>query len=226
MKSRTLILILAVVVVIAAGAVFFFINRAEETSLPATIATATSATAPKPAATDEIMVPGPLGEEALGDPKAPTTVIEYASMTCTHCQRFHSEVYPAFKKKYIDTGKVYFIFREFPLDPLAASGFMLARCAPPERYFPIIDLLFDRQRDWAFVDDPAAALLNVVKQAGFTQESFKACLTNQKILDGVNWVKDRGAEKFGVDATPTFFFNGVKKSGELSLEEIDKLVAQ
>lgn len=226
MKPRNIILILAVLVVIAAGAAFFFIDRAEEASLPAAVATAAAAQAPKPAATDEIMVPGPLGEEALGDPKAPMTVIEYASMTCTHCQRFHSEVYPALKQKYIDSGKIYFILREFPLDPLATSAFMLARCAPPERYFPIIDLLFDRQRDWAFVDDPAAALLNVVKQAGFTQESFKACLTNQKILDGVNWVKDRGAEKFGVDATPTFFFNGVKKSGELSLEEIDKLVAQ
>jgi protein-disulfide isomerase len=153
-------------------------------------------------------------------------VIEYASMTCTHCQRFHSTVYPEFKKKYVDTGKVYFILREFPLDPLATSAFMLARCAPAERYFPIVDLLFDRQRDWAFVDDPATALLNVVKQAGFTQESFKACLTNQTILDGVNWVKNRGSDKFGVDATPTFFFNGVKKAGELSLEEIDKLVAQ
>jgi protein-disulfide isomerase len=230
MKTRNLLLILAIVVLVAAAAIFYFVNRSEVASLPEPAATAvtaeTTGSTAKPAAGDDIMVPGPLGEQALGDPKAPMVVIEYASMTCTHCQRFHSTVYPEFKKKYVDTGKVYFILREFPLDPLATSAFMLARCAPGERYFPIVDLLFDRQRDWAFVDDPATALLNVVKQAGFTQESFKACLTNQTILDGVNWVKNRGSDKFGVDATPTFFFNGVKKAGELSLEEIDKLVAQ
>jgi protein-disulfide isomerase len=146
-------------------------------------------------------------------------------MTCPHCQRFHSDVYPEFKTKYIDSGKVYFIFREFPLDALATSAIMLARCAGDGKYFPIVDLLFDHQSEWAFVPDPTAALLNLMRQAGFTEQSFNACLANQQVLDGVNWVKDRGSKEFGVNATPTFFFNGVKRSGEQSIAEIDAALA-
>ena len=219
MKSKQLIMLAALAVVIVAGAVFYFVGRSDKSAIPvaggAPVAVASS---------DALMTPGPLGEMALGDPKAPNVVIEYASMTCTHCQRWHEEVYPEFKTKYIDTGKVYFIFREYPLDPLATSAFMLARCGPKERYFPIVDLLFDQQKSWAFVSDPVAALFGLVKQAGFTEDSFKACLTNQQILDGVNAVKDRASKELGVDATPTFFFNGKKKPGEQSLEDIQKLI--
>jgi protein-disulfide isomerase len=218
MKSKQLIMLVAVAAVIVAGGLFYFLGRSNESAIP--VAT----TAAPAASSDALMAPGPLGEMALGDPKAPNVVIEYASMTCTHCQRWHQEVYPEFKKQYIDTGKVYFIFREYPLDPLATSAFMLARCGPKERYFPLVDLLFDQQKSWAFVSDPVAALFALVKQAGFTEDSFKACLTNQQILDGVNAVKDRASKEFGVDATPTFFFNGKKKPGEQSLEDIQKLI--
>ncbi len=107
------------------------------------------------------MKPGPLGEMALGDPNAPNVVIEYASMTCSHCAAFHAETWPAFKEKYIDTGKVYFIFREYPLDALATAAFMLARCGPKERYFPLVDLMFDRQGEWAFTENPKQALLSL-----------------------------------------------------------------
>ena len=229
MKQRQLLVILAAIVVIAAGAIYYFTRVGREQPVLPEVASETPAALPRAAAatqvTDDLMTPGPLGEMALGDPKAPVTVIEYASMTCSHCQRFHSEVFKPFKEKYIDTGKVYFIFREFPLDPLALAATALARCAPKERYFPIVDLLFDTQRKWAFVDDPKTALFNLVKQAGFTKESFEACLTDPKISQGIEWVHSRASEKFGVDSTPTFFFNGKKQSGELSLEEIDKLVA-
>ncbi len=240
MKQNQVLAILAAVVVVAAGAIYFFTTQAEEHTASQVLAaasssTATDATAAKPsepatpvAASDDtsaLMVPGPLGDRALGDPKAPVTVIEYASMTCSHCQRFHSSTYPALKAKYIDTGKVYFIFREYPLDLLALAASTLARCAPAERYFPIVDLLFDTQRNWAFGEDPKTALFNTVKQAGFTQASFEACLKDQKIVDGINWVKDRAANDFGVDSTPSFFFNGEKASGEMSIQEIDKLIA-
>ena len=227
MKSRSLLLIVALVVVIAAAAIFYFAGRSREPVIPQTADSQTATPAATPAAasaSSDLMTPGPLGDKALGDPKAPNVVIEYASMTCTHCQRFATTVFPDFKKQYIDTGKVYFIFREFPLDPLASSAIMLARCAPEESFFPIVDLLFEHQKEWAFVDDPATALLNLVKQAGFTPDSFKACLTNQKILDGVTAVKDRAAEKLGVDATPTFFFNGKKKPGEQTIEDIQKIL--
>ncbi len=217
-----MLLALAAVVVVAAAAIFFFLNRSE-TQLPAG---ATPAVAPaSSAASGDLMQPGPLGDMTLGDPKAPNVVIEYASMTCTHCQRFNAEIFKPFKAKYIDTGKVYYIFRDFPLDPVATSAIMLAHCAPRERFFPLVDLLFQKQGEWAFVDDPKTALLNLVKQAGFTQDSFNACLTDQKILDGVNAVKDKAASKFGVNATPTFFFNGKKVEGEQTMDQIDKLLA-
>ena len=154
------------------------------------------------ASTEELMKPGPLGEMALGDPKAPNVVIEYASMTCSHCAAFHAETWPAFKEKYIDTGKVYFIFREYPLDALATAAIMLARCGPKERYFPLVDLMFDRQGEWAFTENPKQALLGFVRQAGFTEESFNACLTNKELQDGVLAVKNRASNDFGVSSTP------------------------
>lgn len=230
MKSRQILLIVAAVVVVAAAAVFYFVSLPEKTVLPdgtpaaATATPAPAAATPAPQVGGDLMTPGPLGEKALGDPKAPHVVIEYASLTCSHCQRFATETFPAFKAKYIDTGKVYFIMREFPLDPLATAGVMLARCAPGDQYFPIVDLLFEQQRNWAFVSDPQTALFNIVKQAGFTKDSFEACLKDQKILDGINEVKNRGSN-LGVDATPTFFFDGVKKAGEQSMADLDKLLA-
>lgn len=178
------------------------------------------------ATSEELLVPGPLGEKTLGDPDAPNVVIEYASMTCPHCQHFHETTFDAFKEKYIDTGEVYFVFRAFPLNPLDAAAVMLSNCAPEERYFPMVDLLFEQQSSWAFVEKPAEALLDLVKQAGFTQESFTACLKNQEILDGIDWVRNRGATEFEVQSTPTFFVNGEKSSGALTLEQLDELLAE
>jgi protein-disulfide isomerase len=162
---------------------------------------------------------------ALGDPNAPNVVIEYASMTCSHCAAFHNEVFDEFKTNYIDTGKVYFIFREYPLDALATAAFMLARCGPKERYFPLVDLMFDRQPEWAFTDNPKQALLTFVRQAGFTEETFNACLTNKELQDGVLAVKNRGSNDFGISSTPTFFINGEEHRGGFSIEEFDEILA-
>lgn len=172
----------------------------------------------------ELAKPGPLPEKTLGSPDAPVTVIEYASMTCGHCAHFAATTFPAFKEKYIDTGKVYFILREFPLDPLAAAAFMLARCAPEDQYFNMVELFFAQQKNWAFTNDPVNGMFNLVKQVGFTQQSFEACLTNQQLLDGINAVKDRGADVFKISATPTFFVNGQRVQGAQSLEEFDKIL--
>ncbi len=215
LSARNLLLIVGAVVVIAAAGIFFYVSRPETSAIPPS---GEAETAPA----SELMVAGPLGDKALGDPNAKVTVIEYASLTCSHCAHFHETTFTPFKEKYVDTGKVRFIFREFPFDPVATSAFMLARCAPADSYFPMVDLLFRQQQTWAFGDRPADALFNIVKQAGFTQESFRACLTNQQILDGVNWVKNRAAEQFDVSATPTFFINGKKLSGALTLEELDQ----
>jgi protein-disulfide isomerase len=216
LSARNLLLIVGAAVIVAAAGITYYVSQPETSAIPAT------GSGGETVSTDGLLAAGPLGERALGDPAAKVTVVEYASMTCSHCAAFHEETFTPFKEKYVDTGKVRFIFREFPLDALATSAFMLARCMPEDRYFPVVDILFRQQQNWAFVDDPATALFNVVKQAGFTQESFRACLTNQQILDGVNSVKDRGSNEFGVTSTPTFFINGKKMSGALSLEDMDK----
>ncbi|MCP4382375.1 MAG: DsbA family protein [Hyphomicrobiales bacterium] len=175
---------------------------------------------------EALLEAGPLGEKALGNPDAPNIVIEYASMTCPHCRSFHEQTFEAFKEKYIDTGDVYFIFRHFPLNPLDTAAVMLSNCAPDERFFPIVDLLFEQQASWAFVEQPAQALLNLVKQAGFTQESFTSCLKNQEVLDGIDWVRSRAVTDFEVQSTPTFFVNGEKTTGAITLDTFDELLAK
>ena len=174
--------------------------------------------------TDQLMAEGPLPDVWMGPRDAPVTMIEYASMTCTHCAAFHAETFPTLKSKYIDAGKVRFVLREFPLDPLATAGFMLARCAGAEKRNAMVDLLFAQQKNWAFVDKPVEALANTVKQAGVSQSDFETCLKDQKLYDQVNQVRDNAATKFNVDATPTFYVNGTKHAGELTVADLDKLL--
>jgi protein-disulfide isomerase len=164
---------------------------------------------------------GPEGDVALGSDKAPVTIIEYASMTCPHCAHFSATTFPEIQKRYIDTGKVRFIFREFPLDALAAAGFMLARCAGNDKFMPIIETLFAKQADWV-VQKPIEPLKAIAKQFGFTEESFNQCLANQKILDDIQAVRDRAASKLGVNSTPTFFVNGKKLVGDVSIDDMAK----
>jgi protein-disulfide isomerase len=177
---------------------------------------------PSEVSEEELMKPGPLPDLVVGKADAPITVVEYASMTCGHCANFHTKVFPTLKEKYVDTGKVRFILREFPLDNLAAAASMLARCAGEGKALPLISALFAKQDDWAFVKgDPRPELLKFAKQAGFTQESFEKCLTDQKLLDEISAIRARGADTFGVNATPTFFVNGKKLNG-VALEDFEK----
>lgn len=173
----------------------------------------------------DLVKPGPLGDKILGDEKAPVTIIEYASLTCSHCANFHATVYPVLKKNYIDTGKVRFIFREFPRDPVDIGAFMLARCAPGDKYFPMVDVLFDQQQNWAFTREAAKQLLTIAKQAGFTEDAFNKCLTDRKLADEVQAVGRRGYEKFKVDSTPTVFINGQVFKGEMTPEAMEKTLA-
>lgn len=173
---------------------------------------------------EDLAKEGPLGDVVLGAAEAKVTVIEYASLTCSHCATFHAKTWPSLKSRYIDTGKVRFILREFPLDPLATAGFMLARCNGPERFHPISDLLFEQQRNWAFTERPVDSLFSLVKQAGFTQESAEACLKRQDLYDAVLAVKNHGQRTLGVDSTPTFFINGQKRTGALTLEEMESII--
>jgi protein-disulfide isomerase len=175
-------------------------------------------------APQDLATPGPMGDVALGPADAKVTIIEYASLTCSHCAAFHKETWPELKKRYIDTNKVRFVLREFPLDPLATAGFMLARCDGESKYYPVTDLLFDQQRNWAFTEKPLDALRSMMRQAGFSQEKFDSCLKDQKLYDAVNAVKNRGMDQFKVDSTPTFFINGQRHPGNLSIDELEKII--
>jgi len=172
----------------------------------------------------DLAVPGPLGDIAQGPADAKVTIIEYASMTCPHCAAFHKETYPALKSRYIDSGKVRYVLREFPLDPLATAGFMLARCDGEQKYYPIVDMLFQQQRAWAGSEKPLDALRQMMRQAGFSQEKFDSCLKDQKLYDAVNAVKNRGLETLKVESTPTFFINGQRHVGNLSIDDVEKII--
>jgi protein-disulfide isomerase len=169
----------------------------------------------------ELAKPGPDGDVALGSDKAPVTIIEYASMTCPHCAHFSTTTFPELQKRYIDTGKVRFIFREFPLDALAAAGFMLARCAGKDKFMPVVETLFAKQPEW-LVQKPIPPLMEIAKQFGFTQQTFDQCLANQQVLDAIQNVRDHAADKLGVNSTPTFFINGKKLSGDQTIDALAK----
>ena len=175
---------------------------------------------------EELMRPGPLPDLVLGKADAPVTVIEYASMTCPHCANFHKTTYQALKTKYIDTGKVRFIFREFPLDELAVAGSMLARCAGKDdsaKAMALIDVLFAGQEKWA-VREPLPALRQIAKQAGFTEKTFDDCLKDQKLYNDIMAVRERGSKEYKVESTPTLFINGKMQKGGATIEELDKII--
>jgi protein-disulfide isomerase len=193
-----------------AGAASFLLSQGEVLAQNASVA--------------DLAQPGPLGDVWLGPDTAKVSIIEYASLTCNHCARFHKDTLPALKSRYIDGGQVRFSLREFPLDPLATAGFMLARADGPAKYYPVTDLLFEQQRNWAFAERPLDALKTIMRQAGFSQEKFETSLRDQKLYDAVNAVKNRGAEVFKVESTPTFFINGQRVAGTMSIEELEKTI--
>lgn len=174
----------------------------------------------------DVAKPQSLPDMALGPANASVTITEYASMTCPHCAHFQEKTFPEFKTRYIDTGKVRYIFREFPLDPLAAAAFMLARCTGEKdssKYFTMVDTLFRQQRQWA-VEKPIPPLLAIAKQAGFTEQTFNACLANQKMLDGIESIRQRAVKTFKVQSTPTFFINGTQYPGAMTIEDLAKAI--
>lgn len=164
-----------------------------------------------------------LPDVALGPADAKVAVVEYASMTCGHCAKFHKDVFPQIKTKYIDSGKIRFIMREFPLDAWAAAAFSLARCAEattPGAYYTLTSAFFENQPVWTASVD---AFVAFVQPYGFTAESFNACIDDQTILAGIEWSYDRGVE-LGVNATPTFFINGRRQIGGISFADLSRMI--
>ena len=174
----------------------------------------------------DVAKPMSLPDMALGPADAPVTITEYASMTCPHCAAFNATVFPKIKAEYIDTGKIRYVFREFPLDIKAAAGAMLARCIGKDdagKYFAVVDLLFRQQNDWV-VKNTTDTLTRIGKQAGLSAQAVDACLKDQALLDKITADQKYASEVLKVDSTPTFFVNGEKIKGETSFEEFDKKI--
>ena len=164
------------------------------------------------------------GDMALGSPDAPVTVIEYASMTCPHCAFFHEQSFPDLKSRYIDTGKVRFIYREFPLDEAALRASMLARCAGEKRFFAFIEVLFREQERWRQSRDPIEALAMLGRVGGIGKKDFEACMSDQALGDSILSTRLLGSQKFDVTSTPTFIINGKKHPGALSIDELARII--
>jgi len=175
-----------------------------------------------PAATDMVNAP----EMTLGNPNAKVTVVEYASDTCSHCARFDAQVFPAFKAKYINTGKVYYKFREFltPPEAVAAAGFLLARCAGKDKYFGVVEAIFRGQPELFATGDAHGFLLRIAQSAGLTEAQFDACEQNQAALDALQ-KRVKTALDNHIDSTPSFFIDNVAlPPGEISLADLDKAI--
>ena len=179
-------------------------------------------TKPTPA---ELAKAGPLGEKTLGQPGAPVTVIEYASLGCPICAVFHQKVFPQFKKAYVDTGKVFYIYREFPIGPSPAAAAEAARCVPEKHYFRVNDKFMANKGQWNGRQPDTELLYKIVQDTGVKRAEFDTCMANQNIKDGIVWVKQRGRE-FGVQGTPAFFINGQYVRGVLNYDEMRKLIDQ
>lgn len=172
----------------------------------------------------ELMKPGPLGEKALGSPSAPATIIEYASLTCPYCYKFHLTTFQRVKKELIDTGKVRFIVREFPIGRSAGTAAIITRCAPEKDYFVLFDKFLRQRTSWTSQNVRPDAIYKVAAQTGMSRATFDACLANKEIEEGLRAVKQRGRE-FGVAGTPTFFINGKKATGVLTFDQITAMIA-
>jgi protein-disulfide isomerase len=172
---------------------------------------------------DELNAPGQLGEKVLGPADAPVTVIEYASFSCPHCAHFTNTIFADFKAKYIDTGKVRFVFREFLRNGVDVAVSAVARCAPADRYFDVVDAYFGTQDQWMQQSDLKQAILDKAEDFGFTPASFDACLNNKTLMQAFDAGMQR-AESFGVTGTPTFFVNGEKHVGALPMDQWDAII--
>jgi protein-disulfide isomerase len=173
--------------------------------------------------TATVLKPGPLPELAIGDASG-VPVVEYGSLTCPHCATFSREVFPELKKDYIDTGKVRFIFREFARNTLDVAAFLLARCVGDDKAFAAIELLFNQQDKWAFVDKPLDPLIAAMRPAGLTHDQAMACLKDQSKADAVVAIGKRATDEIKMTGTPTFVIDGKVYGGELTIDQLKAIL--
>jgi protein-disulfide isomerase len=171
----------------------------------------------------DIMMTGTLPEMALGRETAPVTIIQYASLTCPHCRHFHETTFPELKRAYIDTGKVRYILREFPIGKQSGNATVALRCAKPDKYFDLYGRFMKQQATWVSQEVRLDPIFAVAKQVGMTRAEFDACLQNQGMIEGLKWVKERG-RKLGIIGTPNYFVDGKLIKSELTIADIKAAV--
>jgi len=192
----------------------------------ATLSNARAQTAPKPDSTVDMakaLEPGPLPELSIGD-AAGLPVVEYGSATCPHCAHFDRDVWPAFKKAYVDSGKVRYIFREYSRNNLDVAAFMLARCVGDDKAFAAIELLFAAQDNWAFGDNPLEGLMTALRPTGMSRDKATVCLNDQAKADALAQIVKIADERFKISGTPSFIIEGRIYGGALSLDELDAIL--
>ena len=161
-----------------------------------------------------------LKEKRIGTEEANIEIIEFASLTCGHCAKFHNEVFPKIKKEFIDTGKVSFIYQDFPLDKFALKASVIARCSGEKKFFSFLKVLYSKQKDWTRTEDPFRSLLKIAKLGGLKNDEIKVCVGNKSIEDGILKQRLNASKKFDIKATPTLYINGEKYDGDLTFEAL------
>lgn len=205
--------------------IWFAVVMASLALLAVPAAPAGAAASPPSAATVQALLAPRPSDRVLGNPKAPITIIEYASMSCPHCAHFDLDVLPTIKKKWIDTGKAKLILRDFPLDEPALKGAMLARCAPPDRFYPFVNALFADQPQWVLASDPEKALVRMAELGGMSAKTAKACLSNKTREDKIVEERLLASKDLDIEGTPTFYINGKKFTGEPSVAAFNQELA-
>jgi protein-disulfide isomerase len=188
--------------------------------LPVPLGAVSAAPPPSTAANAQGLLQLTRDDRILGNPDAPITIIEYASMTCPHCAHFQDEVLPEIKKQWIDTGKAKLVLRDFPLDEEALRAAMIARCAPPDRYYAFADTFFAAQSKWVGSHDYREALARLARLGGMSKEEFDTCLRNKRLEDSIVQSRFVASKELDVNSTPTFFINGTKYTGAPTVQDL------
>lgn len=197
-------------------------NAPNPFAIPAPVSEGARQVIDKPTMAD-VMKTGSLPDMEFGRADAPVTIVQYASLTCPICRKFHKEIFPQFKRAYIDTGKVRYILREFPIGKTSGAATIALRCAKPEKYLELYGKFLDQQPSWVSQEVRLDPIFKVASQVGMTRQQFDACRENQAMIDGLQWVKDRG-RTLGVIGTPNFFVNDKLVKGILTMEQIGAMV--
>ena len=165
-----------------------------------------------------------LESKSFGNENAKVKIVEFASLTCGHCAKFHNEVMPILKEKYIEKGLIHFTYKDFPLDKFALKASMIARCAGNEKFFKFLDVFYKKQKDWTRTKDPFKSLLKIAKFGGLKDEELKVCIGNKSIEDGILKQRLNSSKKYDIKATPTLYLNGEKYNGDLTIEALESKI--